>query len=117
MAYPCGIAPRRHIEREFSIRDDQNALATTANSKAKQETKENVMTSWGEFGSVLAMIFGDAANGKVNWSHWEQNAGSAVVVFNYSVPKTASHYVVVGTIPPSSCRSRDNDAQAQHRRR
>ncbi len=85
--------------REVSIRDDQSALATSANPKAKQETKENVMTSWGEFGSILAMIFGDAANGKVNWSHWEQNAGSAVAVFNYSVPKTASHYVVVGSLP------------------
>jgi VWFA-related protein len=86
--------------REVSIRDDQNALATTASAKssARQVPPENVMTSWGEFGSILAMIFGDVANGKVNWSHWEQNAGSAVAVFNYSVPKTASHYVVVGSV-------------------
>ena len=48
---------------------------------------------------MLTMILADAANGKVSWSHWEQAAAGPVAVPSYSVPKAASHYVVVGSTP------------------
>ena len=53
------------------------------------------LTSWGEFGTVLGMILGDAVNGKVIWSHWEQTALGQLAVFHYSVPKSASHFEVL----------------------
>ena len=56
------------------------------------------MISGGEFGSTLAMIMTDTAKGKIVWSHWEQAATGEVAVFNYSVPKSASHYVVIGSV-------------------
>jgi hypothetical protein len=38
------------------------------------------------------MTLGDAVNGKVSWSHWEQTESGLSAVFHYSVPKSASHF-------------------------
>lgn len=54
----------------------------------------NGLVTWGEFGSVLLLILNDSAKGTTTWSHWEQTAGGPVSVFDYSVPKSASHYDV-----------------------
>jgi VWFA-related protein len=56
------------------------------------------MISGGEFGSTLVMIMTDTTSGKVTWSHWEQSAAGQLAVFNYSVPKSASHYTVIGSV-------------------
>jgi VWFA-related protein len=52
------------------------------------------LTSWGEFGSLLLIILGDAGEGRIVWSHWENTAAGVVAVFQYEVPKTASHYEI-----------------------
>lgn len=52
------------------------------------------LESAGEFGPVLATIMTDAAKGKVSWSRWEQTSAGAAAVFDYDVPKEASHYRV-----------------------
>jgi len=62
-----------------------------ANGSAVWEDRRG-LSSWGEFGTVLGMILGDAVNGKVSWSHWEQTGSGLSAVFHYSVPKSASHF-------------------------
>jgi VWFA-related protein len=52
------------------------------------------LTSWGEFGSLLLIILGDAGEERIVWSHWENTAAGVVAVFQYEVPKTASHYEI-----------------------
>ena len=52
------------------------------------------LTSWGEFGSLLLIILSDAGEGRIVWSHWENTAAGVVAVFQYEVPKTASHYEI-----------------------
>ena len=52
------------------------------------------LTSWGEFGSLLLIILSDAGEGGIVWSHWENTAAGVVAVFQYEVPKTASHYEI-----------------------
>jgi VWFA-related protein len=52
--------------------------------------------SGGEFGTTLGMIMADSVHGKITWSHWEQAAGIPTAVFQYSVPRSASHFEVIG---------------------
>jgi len=40
------------------------------------------------------MILGDAVNGKVSWSNWEQNASGLSAVFHYSVPNQLAFEVL-----------------------
>ncbi len=56
------------------------------------------LTSGGEFASTLAMILNDTLKGKVTWSHWEQTATGQAAVFHYSVPRSASHFEVIGSL-------------------
>jgi hypothetical protein len=44
------------------------------------------------------MILTDTLKGKVTWSHWEQTATGQAAVFHYSVPRSASHFEVIGTL-------------------
>ena len=74
-----------HVERENGF---------PGNGSAVWEDRRG-LSSWGEFGTVLGMILGDAVNGKVSWSHWEQTVSGPAAVFHYSVPKSTSHFEVL----------------------
>lgn len=52
------------------------------------------MTSYGEFGPIFTVIFGDLPKGKLAWSHWVQGPHGVDAVFHFAVPKAASHDVV-----------------------
>ena len=52
------------------------------------------LTTWGEFGSLLLIILNDSSEGTIEWSHWENTAAGVVAVFQYEVPKAASHYEI-----------------------
>jgi hypothetical protein len=77
-----------HVERESDF---------PRNGSAVWEDRRG-LASWGEFGTVLGMILGDAVNGKVSWNHWEQTASGMSAVFHYSVPKSVSHFEVVRSV-------------------
>jgi hypothetical protein len=79
--------------REISIRNDDRDASPSKNSEKKKELLG--MTSWGEFGSLLAVIFNDAAKGTVSWSRWEPGASDQLAVFQFKVPKSVSHYRIV----------------------
>src|ERR1700733_6137375 len=80
--------------REISIRDERGSPP----SAVWQE--QSGLISKGEFGSTLGMILADTAIGKGTWSHWEQIAGDPAAVFQYSVPRSASNYEVIGYQQP-----------------
>jgi hypothetical protein len=81
--------------REISVFGEREGQSAGKGSALWQA--QSGLTSWGEFGSVLGMILSDAVNGKVSWSHWEQSAAGPAAVFQYSVPKTVSHFEVVSS--------------------
>lgn len=81
--------------REISIRDERDSVPSAV------WQQQSGLISNGEFGSTLGMILADTAKGKVTWSHWEQIAGAPAAVFQYSVPRSASDYVVIGYQQPS----------------
>ena len=82
--------------REISIRNEREGQAVKQGSAALQE--QSGLTSWGEFGFLPALILTDTDKGKITWSHWEQMAAGPAAVFHYAVPRSASHYEIVGTI-------------------
>jgi len=47
------------------------------------------LTTYGEFGSILASPFGP---GKAKWSHWETIDGKRVAVFGYSIDRAHSNF-------------------------
>jgi hypothetical protein len=81
--------------REVSVRDERENQPPTQGSAVWKE--QIGLISGGEFGSTLGMILADAAEGKMSWSHWEQAAAGTAAVFQYSVPKSASHFEILGT--------------------
>ncbi len=52
------------------------------------------LKTWGAFGPILSLVLLDAAENKLSWARWEENAGGSIAVFSYSVPKERSHYEV-----------------------
>ncbi len=82
--------------RETSVFEERDNGSPTTGSAFWQA--QMGMISGGEFGSTLGMIMADTLKGKVAWGHWEETSGARVAVFRYSVPKSASHYEVIGTL-------------------
>jgi hypothetical protein len=82
--------------REISVRNERENKPPAQGSAIWKA--QNGLISGGEFGTTLGMILTDTLQGKVTWSHWEQTATGIAAVFQYSVPKSASHYEVIGSI-------------------
>jgi VWFA-related protein len=58
------------------------------------QTDSSSLTSKGEFGPILATVLGDAPQGNLTWSHWEQGPTGLLAVFRFAVPRSNSHYQV-----------------------
>lgn len=82
--------------REISIRDERENQPPAQSSAVWQA--QIGLISGGEFGTTLGMIMADTLQGKMIWSHWEQTSTGLAAVFQYWVPKSASHYEVIGSI-------------------
>lgn len=83
--------------REISVRNEREGQAVKQGSAASQA--QNGLSSWGEFGFLPAVILADTVKGKVTWSHWEQMGAGPAAVFHYAVPRPASHYEIIETVP------------------
>lgn len=82
--------------REISVyQETANRSATVASARWQ---KQIGLTSGGEFASTLGMILTDTLRGKVTWSHWEQIATGEAAAFHYSVPRSASHFEIIGPL-------------------
>lgn len=89
--------PMHPVSRSIATalyRDGQEVVQTSAEQKSGVNPAAIGLTTSGEFGPILATVFGDAAHGKLAWSHWEQGPKGNVAVFRFDVPKSASHYQV-----------------------
>jgi hypothetical protein len=83
--------------RKISVRNEREGQAVKQGSAASQE--RNGLSPWGEFGFLRAVILTDTVKATVNWRHWEQMAAGPAAVFHYSVPRSASHYEIIKTVP------------------
>ena len=84
--------------RETSIREEQENQPVAGGGAVWY--KQTGLITRGEFGSTLGMVLGDTASGKLSWSHWEETEAGPLAVFQYSVPKSASHFEVIGSHRP-----------------
>ena len=91
-----GLHLQGAANRETSVFEERDKGSPTTGSAFWQA--QMGMISGGEFGSTLGMIMADTLKGEVTWGHWEEISGAKVAVFRYSVPKSASHYEVIGTL-------------------
>ena len=82
--------------REISVRDERENQPPTQGSAVWQQ--QIGLISGGEFGTTLGMILADSARGQITWSHWEQAAAGLAAVFQYSVPKSASHFEIISSL-------------------
>lgn len=48
----------------------------------------------GIFGPMLSTVLVDAAQGKMNWDHWERGKDGPVAVFSYQITRSQSQYVI-----------------------
>ncbi len=60
----------------------------------KRSGEDKGLRTWGVFGPILGLVLVDAAQSKLEWSHWEQEAAGPIAVFSYRVPEQKSHYEV-----------------------
>jgi len=80
---------------EISVRDERENQPSAQGSAVWKA--QIGLISGGEFGTTLGMILADSVQGKVAWGHWEQGEASPIAVFLYSVPKSASHFEIMGS--------------------
>jgi len=73
-------------------RSGQEAIDTGASRKPPPMTEG--LTTQGVFGPILATVLLDAAQSKLDWSHWEQDPSGTSAVFAFTVPKEKSRYQV-----------------------
>jgi hypothetical protein len=81
---------------EISIRDERESRLPGQHSAVWHQ--QGGLISGGEFGATLGMILTDTAQGKISWSHWEQTPDGEAAVFQYSVPRSASHFEVISSL-------------------
>jgi len=81
--------------REISVRVERENQPPAQGSAVWQE--QIGLISGGEFGTTLGMILADMSQGSVRWSSWEATASGLDAVFQYSVPRSASHFEVIGS--------------------
>ena len=99
-----GVPPLRgglhfvdRIDQEIAFRNGREELSGStleSGSKQSRSSSPRGLSSWGEFGTLQAIILADAAKGELKWSHWERGASGVEAVFDFAVPQSASHYLV-----------------------
>ena len=83
--------------RQITYREGREVDADAAANQGKQgksNERPQGLSSTGEFGPLLQIVLTDSANGHLNWSYWELMREGMAAVFEYVVPKEASHYTV-----------------------
>jgi VWFA-related protein len=69
-----------------------NPVSDGAAPSAAAAPQDRGMNSWGDFGPELTVVLTDTAKGTVTWSHWETTSAGLAAVYNYEVPRAASHF-------------------------
>jgi hypothetical protein len=86
----------REAQRQVTYRGGHEVIESASEAAGKSLGASSTgFESWGEFGPILRMLMSDSVAGSLRWDHWEQSsAGKRAAVFQYHVPKPASHYSI-----------------------
>ncbi len=83
-----------HASEPVSYRDGYEMRGSKQLDSSLLSLPVKGLTTVGEFGPILAVVFPDAVQGKINWGYWEKGAGGALAVYHYKVPAGVSRYLV-----------------------
>lgn len=85
-----------HLVGKHSLKVSYVHGAETLNDQDPARVKHGGggLTTWGEFGPILSVIFGDIKSSALTWKCWEQDGNEKLAVFHYSVAHEKSHYLV-----------------------
>lgn len=75
-------------------RDRKQVVDWSGAKSAKDAPPILGLITSGEFGPILGTVLADAAQGKIEWSHWLHGNPNDLAVFTYEVPQEKSHYEV-----------------------
>ena len=90
------LHPTATSHTTVTFRDGKDVVDAKARDVKRLNTHERELETWGTFGPILAVVFGDASAPRsvYKWSHWEQGIAGPQAVFRYAVPKNGSHFEV-----------------------
>jgi len=81
-----------NLSREITYRSGQEVPVSP---EEVSKERDFGLTSAGEFGPFLGVVLSDLSKGTITWSGWKEDAtGVRLAVFQYSIPKSASHYLI-----------------------
>lgn len=91
-----GSERRTHLIDKDSVRVSYVHGAEMLNNRdpAKLKGAAGKLTTWGEFGPMLAGVFGDIGSEGLSWKGWERSGIGTLAVFDYAVPRGRGHYLV-----------------------
>ena len=84
------------FQRQVTVRGGQEVpFSQTPGASFSHTAAVDGMTTWGEFGPLLATVLADAQGGSVQWLRWQYgDHGERLAVFRYAVPRSASHDLI-----------------------
>jgi len=86
--------PLDNFSATVSYRDGKDVEeASEKQARIKSMPKDGLVNS-GVFGQLQGLVMTNIYMGKMKWSHWEERPTGPIAVFQYSVPKEKSTYVV-----------------------
>jgi VWFA-related protein len=86
--------PISRSEETVLYQDGQEQIQSQAAQTGGSNPAATGMMTFGEFGPIFPVVYGDLPKGNLRWSHWEQGETYPESVFRFDVPKAASHYQV-----------------------
>jgi hypothetical protein len=81
------------MRRQITFREGIEILEAVGES-GNSGQGENAFESHGEFGTQAAVVLMDIQQGSAEFDHWEKTMGGIAAVYQYSVPRSTSHYEV-----------------------
>jgi VWFA-related protein len=75
-------------------RQGQDFVQTTQGELTATAPDTPGLSTFGEFGTIFSILFGDLTHGTLEWSRWEQAPAGLAAVFRFTVPAASSHYQV-----------------------
>ncbi len=91
-----GYQPLHPVSRSVVTvlyRAGQEMVQNEAGQQNSTTPAAGLMT-YGEFGPIFPVVYGDLPYGNLRWSHWETGPAGLEAVFRFDVPKPHSHFLV-----------------------
>jgi hypothetical protein len=83
-----------HTSESVSYRDGYEIRGARRLDPSQMIQPGMGLTTVGEFGPILNVVFPDAVRNKLYWGYWEQGVNGPEAVFRYKVPASDSRYMV-----------------------